>query len=93
MDNTVIVLLYIYGIMSFVTLIAYAIDKRAAISGNWRIKERTLHTLELLCGWPGAWLAQRLFRHKSSKRPYQIVFWLIVAVNIAAVWCILDYGK
>jgi uncharacterized membrane protein YsdA (DUF1294 family) len=27
---------------------------------------------------PGAYLAQRRLRHKSSKRSYQVVFWLIV---------------
>ena len=36
-------LLYIYGIMSLVTLIAYAIDKNAAVRGKWRIQEMTLH--------------------------------------------------
>jgi len=37
-----------------------------------------LHLLELLGGWPGAFLAQRRLRHKCSKRRYQFVFWLIV---------------
>jgi uncharacterized membrane protein YsdA (DUF1294 family) len=34
--------------------------------------------LELLGGWPGAFLAQRWLRHKCSKGSYQAVFWLIV---------------
>lgn len=84
-------LLYIYGIMSFVTLIAYAIDKSAAVRGKRRIPEKTLHLLELFCGWPGAFLAQRLFRHKSSKKPYQVVYWLMVALNVGAVWYL--WGK
>jgi len=79
-------LLYIYGIMSIVTLIAYAIDKNAAVHGKWRIKESTLHTLELCCGWPGAWLGQRLLRHKSSKKEYQVVYWLMVVLNLGTVW-------
>jgi uncharacterized membrane protein YsdA (DUF1294 family) len=37
-----------------------------------------LHFLELLGGWPGAYLGQRIFRHKTSKISYQFVFWLIV---------------
>ena len=37
-----------------------------------------LHLLELLGGWPGAFLAQRRLRHKCSKGSYQFVFWLIV---------------
>ena len=83
-------LLYIYGIMSLVTLIAYSIDKNAAVRGKWRISENSLHTLELGCGWPGAWLGQRLFRHKSSKKSYRIVYWFMVALNIGAVWYLKD---
>ncbi len=79
-------LLYIYGIMSLVTLIVYAIDKNAAVRGRWRIRETTLHALEFGCGWPGAWLAQRLFRHKSSKKSYLVVYWFMVALNLGAVW-------
>jgi len=54
------------------------IDKRKAESGEWRTPENTLHLFELLGGWPGAFLAQRLFRHKTEKVSYQVVFWLIV---------------
>jgi len=55
------------------------IDKRKAGSGEWRTPENILHLFELLGGWPGAYLAQRSFRHKTAKLSYQIVFWLIVA--------------
>ena len=54
-----------YLVMSLVAFAAYAVDKSAAKRGAWRTPESTLHTLELLCGWPGAWLAQRLLRHKT----------------------------
>jgi len=36
--------------------------------------------LRMLGGWPGAFLAQRVFRHKTSKLSYQVVFWAIVLV-------------
>ena len=32
----------------------------------------TLHTLELIGGWPAAFLAQRWLRHKCSKRSFQM---------------------
>jgi uncharacterized membrane protein YsdA (DUF1294 family) len=54
------------------------IDKRKAASGEWRTPEATLHLFELLGGWPGAFLAQRSFRHKTAKLSYQIIFWLII---------------
>ena len=56
----------------------YAIDKRRAEEGLWRIPEAQLHLLEVLGGWPGAFLAQRRLRHKCSKGGYQVTFWLIV---------------
>lgn len=64
--------------MSLFTWLSYWSDKRRAEAGEWRIPESTLHLGELLGGWPGAFLAQRQFRHKTAKVSYQIVFWLIV---------------
>lgn len=59
-------------------------DKRSARAQTWRTPEGTLHLLELLGGWPGAFLAQRWFRHKTVKASYQAVFWLIVGLHQVA---------
>lgn len=61
--------------------VAVVMDKRKAQTGRWRTPEATLHTLELLGGWPGSFLAQRQFRHKVSKVSYQVVFWVMVGIN------------
>jgi uncharacterized membrane protein YsdA (DUF1294 family) len=67
-------------------------DKRRAELEMWRIPEITLHFLELIGGWPGSFLAQRMFRHKTAKISYQLVFWLIVAgYQYAAVDFLLDW--
>jgi uncharacterized membrane protein YsdA (DUF1294 family) len=66
--------------ISAITYWVYAVDKRRAEEGLWRVPEANLHLLELLGGWPGAFLAQRRLRHKCSKGSYQFVFWLIVLV-------------
>ena len=42
--------------------------------------EGVLHLLELCGGWPGAYLGQRWFRHKSSKLSFRVSFRLIVAL-------------
>lgn len=73
----------IYSIMSVITFCAYGLDKFKAQKGLWRIPEKTLHILELCCGWPGALLAQRLLRHKSYKKSFRIVFWAMVVLNIS----------
>lgn len=71
----------IYLVISVVTFFFYAMDKRAATRAQWRTPENTLHALALFCGWPGALLAQQSLRHKSSKKNFQIIFWVTVAVN------------
>jgi uncharacterized membrane protein YsdA (DUF1294 family) len=75
----------VYGLMSLVCFASYAWDKSAARSGRWRTRESTLLLLGLLCGWPGAVLAQQLLRHKSVKTAFQIAFWLTVVLNIAGL--------
>jgi uncharacterized membrane protein YsdA (DUF1294 family) len=37
--------------------------------------------MELVGGWPGALLAQQVFRHKTRKLSYQVVFWTIVVLH------------
>lgn len=75
----------IYGVLSLITYIAYAWDKRAARRGDRRIAERTLHLLDLIGGWPGGWLAQKVLRHKSVKRSFRRIFRLTVFVNGAVL--------
>jgi uncharacterized membrane protein YsdA (DUF1294 family) len=77
----------IYLVASVVTFVAYGWDKLKAARGGWRVKEQTLHFMELLCGWPGALVGQQLFKHKRSKRSYMGWFWAIVALHVVA-WCV-----
>jgi len=72
--------------MSLLTYGVYVVDKRRAEAGEWRIPESNLHLLELLGGWPGAFIAQRRVRHKISKASYQVMFWLIVLFYQFAAW-------
>jgi uncharacterized membrane protein YsdA (DUF1294 family) len=73
-----------YALMSVVAFAVYGIDKQRAVRGGWRIREATLQVIALFGGWPGAWLAQRVFRHKTSKSTFMIVFWAIVALHVCA---------
>lgn len=75
----------LYLVMSVVSFTAYGMDKARADRGRWRISEATLHGLDLLCGFPGGFLGQRIFRHKTRKTRFQIIFWLTVAAH-AALW-------
>ncbi|MGJ7606622.1 DUF1294 domain-containing protein [Variovorax sp. LT1R20] len=71
--------------LSLLAFFAYALDKNAAQAGRWRTKESTLHLLALAGGWPGAWAAQRLLRHKSSKQSFLLVYRATVVLHCAAL--------
>lgn len=83
----------VYGlVLNAIVYWVYAIDKRRAEQGEWRVPEASLHLLELLGGWPGAWLAQRRLRHKCSKSSYQFVFCLIILIyQFVAVDSLLNW--
>jgi uncharacterized membrane protein YsdA (DUF1294 family)/cold shock CspA family protein len=72
-----------YVALSVVCAIAYAADKSAALHGRWRSSEQSLLLLGLAGGWPGAIVAQQLFRHKTSKASFRSAFWGTVVINIA----------
>jgi uncharacterized membrane protein YsdA (DUF1294 family)/cold shock CspA family protein len=71
--------------VSLATFFAYWHDKHAARRGAWRTSEQTLHVFALLGGWPGAWLAHRVLRHKSRKTSFRAVYRATVALHCAAV--------
>ena len=77
--------------INLVVMLAYWLDKRAAVRGAWRVPERNLHALELLGGWLGARIAQKVFHHKNKKKSYQAVFWFLGVAQIAAVFLILRF--
>lgn len=81
-----------YVILSTLSYLMYTLDKAAAGKGWQRTPEITLHTLDLLGGWPGALIAQQRSRHKTVKISFQVVFWMTVLFNIAAVVWLLHSG-
>lgn len=74
-----------YAAMSVLTTGFYGWDKLCAKRGWRRVPEMRLHLLALFCGWPGAWVAQQVFRHKSSKKSFRSGFFLTVLLNCLAL--------
>jgi uncharacterized membrane protein YsdA (DUF1294 family) len=70
---------------SAVAFYLFASDKWRARRDQPRISERTLHLVTLAGGWPGAHLAQVLFRHKTQKLSFRAIFWLIIAVHAVII--------
>ncbi|MEZ9535491.1 hypothetical protein BCT40_17010 [Vibrio lentus] len=87
-------LLVWYVVIGAVTFVVYAKDKRAAINGNWRVPEKTLHIFSVAGGWLGALIAQDKLRHKTQKQPFRAIYWLTVVINVAAfLWTLTPSGQ
>ena len=72
---------------SVLCFVLYGVDKAAARAGRDRISESTLLSLGFVGGWPGAIVAQQVFRHKTSKRSFRLRFWLSVVANVGIfIW-------
>jgi uncharacterized membrane protein YsdA (DUF1294 family) len=77
---------YVAGV-NLTTLGAYLYDKSVASAGAalWRVPEAVLHLLALAGGTPAAFAGQQLLRHKTSKPAFRTWFWVIVAIQAAAL--------
>lgn len=76
---------WLYLSLSLLCFVSYWRDKRAAERGGPRTPEARLLWLGVLCGWPGGLMARRLFRHKTVKQPFRLLFWCGAALNLAAL--------
>ena len=68
----------------------YAFDKQRAKENGRRVPEVVLHGLSLLGGSLGAFAAMQLFRHKTIKGPFRLLFLGIVLGQVAlTVWVVV----
>lgn len=67
-------------LLSIIAFIAYGIDKRKAINGSWRTKEKTLLLLSFFGGAFGGYPAMLIFRHKTKGE-----HWYFTAVNLLGI--------
>ena len=64
-------------LLSLITFIAYGVDKKKAIKGKYRTKEKTLLSLSFFGGAFGGYPAMLIFRHKTKGE-----HWYFTAVNL-----------
>jgi uncharacterized membrane protein YsdA (DUF1294 family) len=63
----------------------YGYDKSCARASSRRVPEVVLHGLALAGGSVGAYVGMRFYRHKTVKGPFRVVFWFVVACQLAIV--------
>jgi uncharacterized membrane protein YsdA (DUF1294 family) len=68
--------------VNVITFAYYGYDKLRAKGGEGRVPEVVLHGLSAVGGSPAAYLAMWLFRHKTVKGSFRILFWGIVILQL-----------
>ena len=76
-------LLLYYIVTNLLAFVSFFVDKRRSRVGAWRISERTLLTMAWIGGAFGAYLAMRIFRHKTLKPKFQIGVPIAILVHAA----------
>lgn len=73
-------LLIFLTISDAAVLIFFGIDKRKAVNRQWRIPESALLKAALV-GPLGAWIAMRVFRHKTRKAKFRLLMPLFLLIR------------
>jgi uncharacterized membrane protein YsdA (DUF1294 family) len=63
----------------------YGFDKGRARKGGRRVPEAVLHGLAVAGGSIGAYAGMRVFRHKTVKGQFRLLFWIIVVFQVLLV--------
>lgn len=79
-------LLFLYLlIINLISFLLMYIDKRKAIKGKWRIKEKNLLLVSLIGGSFGSLLGMYTFRHKTKTKIFYMGVPLLLGVNILTI--------
>ena len=75
--------LILVGIMSLITFILYAVDKKRAIKKQWRIKEVVLLGFTFCLGSIGGLCGLYLLRHKNKHWYFVVVNFVSLIIHVA----------
>lgn len=90
--NLFLIALIAIGAGSLIAFALYGADKWRAKRGAWRIPEKVLLGIGLICGAPGALLGMKLFRHKTQHIYFYVVNILGLLLQAALlVWLYITF--
>ena len=80
------------AVMSLISFVLYAADKKKAKKGAWRIPEATLLGMGFCGGAIGALAAMKMLRHKTKHWYFWVVNIIGLLLHIViAVWVVLFF--
>lgn len=79
-------MIYYYIIINLISFVLYGIDKRKAISHQYRISEKTLFLLSLLGGVFASLLGMFLFHHKIRKPMFYFVHFISLLIHFYIIY-------
>ena len=85
------IIIYLFGylgltvLFSLIALVAYFRDKKLAIKGKERTKEKTLLFLAVFFGSVGAFLGRILAHHKTDKKYFSMVIYFSMLMQAATI--------
>ena len=68
--------------INLATFPLWAWDKLQARRGGWRVPEATLHVVAAMGASGASLISMRLFRHKTSKRRFTILYSVLLVLQI-----------
>lgn len=81
-------MIYYFIIVSVLTYFVFYVDKKRAINGRRRVREKTLFLLALVGGAFGGWLAMNIHRHKTKKWTFTLLLPLFIIFHLFILYFI-----
>lgn len=90
----ILLIIYIVYIilLSIITFIAYKNDKKKAIEGKMRTKEKTLLFLSAFGGGLGAFIGRKVAHHKTDKKYFSVVIYSSLLFEILVLILLIVGG-
>lgn len=82
------VIAIVLAVVNLAVFALYGRDKALAKKGARRVPERTLLGAAACFGALGAYLAMRVFRHKTLHKPFAVGVPVMLALQAAALFCL-----